>query len=88
MKQEDAYLVQFALLWEPYGGPQEEQVLVEFGMSIARFRKRVNEILRPRPHDPLLVAREKFEFRRRLAKEVVSEDDSTSSDSQCAKTVA
>lgn len=88
MKREDIHMVQFALLWEPYGGPQAEQVLVEFGMSLARFRNRVNEILRPRPSDPLLVAREKYECRRRLAREVVNEDDPIPVDRQWAPTLA
>ena len=48
MDKEDLAIIDLALLWHPYGGPPDEEILVNFGMSELRFRSRVVEILADR----------------------------------------
>ncbi|MBB5915176.1 hypothetical protein BJY24_004043 [Nocardia transvalensis] len=48
MDREDLLIIDFALLWQPFGGPPAEEILVTFGMSELRFRNRVVEILSDR----------------------------------------
>ncbi|WP_280335013.1 hypothetical protein [Nocardia wallacei] len=48
MDKEDLTIIEFALLWQPYGGPPAEEILVNFGMTELRFRSRVVDILAAR----------------------------------------
>ncbi len=48
MDKEDLEIIDFALLWQPFGGPPAEEILVNFGMSELRFRSRVVDILAAR----------------------------------------
>ncbi|RYF57726.1 MAG: hypothetical protein EOO27_14680 [Comamonadaceae bacterium] len=38
-------LIDFASLWAPYGGPSEEEILVEFGMTASRFVERLWQVV-------------------------------------------
>ncbi|NDV10977.1 DUF3263 domain-containing protein [Rhodococcus sp. IEGM 248] len=38
-------ILTFARRWAPYGGPSEEDIFVNFGMSTKRFEARVKQIL-------------------------------------------
>ncbi|RYF48978.1 MAG: hypothetical protein EOO27_34485 [Comamonadaceae bacterium] len=38
---EAEHLIEFASMWTPYGGPDEEEILVHFGMSRFRFIERL-----------------------------------------------
>ena len=38
-------LIEFASMWAPYGGPDEEEILVRFGMSRLRFIERLWQVL-------------------------------------------
>lgn len=51
MTREEIHLIEFALLWQPYGGPSAEDVLVQFGLSMPRYYARIRQILTPVPHD-------------------------------------
>lgn len=48
MTDEEQAIIDVALLWLPYGGPPEEEILVRFGMSEQRFRARLGEIVADR----------------------------------------
>lgn len=48
MLPEEQGLIDTALVWEPYGGPPSEELLVRFGISTAVFRDRVRRILTSR----------------------------------------
>ena len=37
-------LIEFASMWAPYGGPDEEEILVHFGMSRIRFIERLWQV--------------------------------------------
>lgn len=43
MGREDTELVSFAARWAPFGGPPAEEVFVRFGITLPRFRIRVQE---------------------------------------------
>ena len=38
-------LIEFASIWIPYGGPNEEDILVHFGMSRLRFIERLWQVM-------------------------------------------
>ncbi|MDF3311843.1 hypothetical protein P3H15_43460 [Rhodococcus sp. T2V] len=38
-------LIEFASMWAPYGGPDEEEILVHFGMSRHRFIERLWQVV-------------------------------------------
>jgi len=38
-------LIEFASMWAPYGGPDEEEILVHFGMSRLRFIERLWQVI-------------------------------------------
>ena len=38
-------LIEFAIKWAPYGGANEEEILVHFGMSRLRFIERLWQVL-------------------------------------------
>ncbi|RYF41842.1 MAG: hypothetical protein EOO27_45870 [Comamonadaceae bacterium] len=42
---EAARLIEFASMWAPYGGANEEEILVHFGMSRPRFIERLWQVL-------------------------------------------
>lgn len=45
LTNEECTLVQTALAWEPYGGPTEEDLFVNFGLSTEKFYERIRVIL-------------------------------------------
>jgi hypothetical protein len=48
----DRDLLTFVLSWAPYGGPPEDECLIQFGMSANRVRQRCHELIcTARPHD-------------------------------------
>lgn len=57
---EDAQILDFARRWLPYGGGSPEDILVEFGMTPARYLDRLGRVLdKPvsRRLDPVTYAR-------------------------------
>lgn len=38
---EAEFLIEFASIWAPFGGATEEETLVHFGMTLARFIERL-----------------------------------------------
>ncbi|MFI7524059.1 hypothetical protein [Nocardia salmonicida] len=48
MKRDELDLIDFALIWHPYGGPTSEDLLVVFGLTPHQFRVRVKAILEAR----------------------------------------
>ncbi|MFD6063747.1 hypothetical protein [Rhodococcus wratislaviensis] len=38
-------LIEFASMWTPYGGPDEEEILVHFGTSWLRFIERLWQVI-------------------------------------------
>lgn len=48
MTDEEQAIIDFAMLWLPYGGPPDEEILVRFGMSEQRFRARLAAIVSDR----------------------------------------
>ncbi|MGW0042278.1 hypothetical protein [Rhodococcus sp. NPDC003348] len=48
MNHEDRHLVQFAVIWAPFGGAPPAEIFVTFGMSPDRYQRRLREILRTR----------------------------------------
>lgn len=48
MTDEEQEIIDFAMLWLPYGGPPDEEILVRFGMSEPRFRTRLAAIVSDR----------------------------------------
>ena len=38
-------LIEFASMWAPYGGPNDEEILVHFGMSRLRFTERLWQVI-------------------------------------------
>ncbi|PSR69563.1 hypothetical protein C8258_00155 [Nocardia sp. MDA0666] len=48
MTDEEQAIIDFAVLWLPYGGPPDEEILVRFGMSEQRFRARLADIVADR----------------------------------------
>ncbi|CAN3132097.1 hypothetical protein ACNUDN_29710 [Mycobacterium sp. smrl_JER01] len=66
----DRTMLEFFVMWAPYGGPPEDEVLPEFGMSRTLLLHRVAEIVEgrlkayvPRPERALLL-RAAHELRR------------------------
>jgi hypothetical protein len=48
----DRDLLTFVLSWAPYGGPPEDECLIQFGMSAKRVRRRCHELIcKARPHE-------------------------------------
>jgi hypothetical protein len=48
----DRDLLTFVLSWAPYGGPPEDECLIQFGMSAKRVRRRCHELIcTARPHE-------------------------------------
>jgi hypothetical protein len=48
----DRDLLTFVLSWAPYGGPPEDECLIQFGMSANRVRQRCHELIcTASPHD-------------------------------------
>jgi hypothetical protein len=48
----DRDLLTFVLSWAPYGGPPDDECLIQFGMSAKRVRRRCHELIcRARPHE-------------------------------------
>ncbi|MFE2997212.1 hypothetical protein ACFXG4_19630 [Nocardia sp. NPDC059246] len=45
MNSGEQQLIDFALTWQPFGGPPSEEVLTIFGISVPMFRHRVRRIL-------------------------------------------
>ncbi|MFE3254144.1 hypothetical protein ACFXPS_30370 [Nocardia sp. NPDC059091] len=45
MDSDEQQLIEFALTWQPFGGPPSEEVLTTFGISVPMFRHRVRRIL-------------------------------------------
>ncbi|MBJ8344334.1 hypothetical protein [Antrihabitans sp. YC2-6] len=45
MNRFDRQILEFLLAWAPYGGPPEEDVLTEFGMSADQLDKRRHQIV-------------------------------------------
>ncbi|MEU2001876.1 DUF3263 domain-containing protein [Rhodococcus sp. NPDC019627] len=45
MTPDDQVLLDYARKWAPYGGPRRGDILVEFGMSPARFYVQLQRIL-------------------------------------------
>jgi hypothetical protein len=41
----DRCIVQFVLAWAPYGGPREDDVWPQFGMTAEQLRSRFNQIV-------------------------------------------
>ncbi|MET8426375.1 hypothetical protein [Nocardia sp. NPDC004860] len=48
MRSHEWAIVEFALIWQPYGGPTPEDILVEFGMTEPVFRARIRAVLSAR----------------------------------------
>lgn len=44
MDQYDRQLLEFALRWEPFGGPRAADILVEFGMTPDRFAAQLKKL--------------------------------------------
>lgn len=44
----DQELLSFARRWEPFGGPSNADIFIEFGMTPERFSHRLDELLRHR----------------------------------------
>jgi len=50
----DRDLLTFVLRWAPYGGPPDDECLIQFGMSADRVRQRCHELVctaGPRDYD-------------------------------------
>jgi hypothetical protein len=48
----DRDLLTFVLNWAPYGGPPDDECLIQFGMSADRVRQRCHELIcTARPHE-------------------------------------
>ncbi|MBF6210058.1 hypothetical protein IU433_03110 [Nocardia puris] len=45
MEPDDLAVLDFALIWEPFGGPGTEDIFVTFGMTDQQFRVHVRGIL-------------------------------------------
>ncbi|WP_433723175.1 hypothetical protein ACQP0C_23645 [Nocardia sp. CA-129566] len=45
MNHDEQALIDFALLWQPFGGPPSEDILTAFGITESQFRARVRHIL-------------------------------------------
>ncbi|MFE6925398.1 hypothetical protein ACFVAV_30595 [Nocardia sp. NPDC057663] len=54
MDSEQLKLLDLALVWQPYGGPPDEEILLAFGISAPRFRHRIRRILAASSADPIL----------------------------------
>ncbi|MFI5502623.1 hypothetical protein ACIA5E_26495 [Nocardia asteroides] len=48
MDDDDQRVIDFALSWQPFGGPPGEETLTRFGLPAERFRTRVHRILATR----------------------------------------
>lgn len=48
MLPEEQGLIDVAMVWEPFGGPPSEELLVKFGISPRVFHDRVRQILKAR----------------------------------------
>ncbi|MGW5150001.1 DUF3263 domain-containing protein [Rhodococcus koreensis] len=46
MNAEEQAMLELARIWAPYGGARPADILVEFGMSPARFYANITRILR------------------------------------------
>lgn len=44
MNHEEQYLISHAERWLPFGGPDEEETMVEFGITRAAYLRRVYEL--------------------------------------------
>ncbi|MBP1160537.1 hypothetical protein ABIC28_005013 [Rhodococcus sp. PvR044] len=44
MNPHDQKLLNFARRWEPFGGPEAADLLIEFGMTPSRFAERLKEL--------------------------------------------
>ncbi|WP_160094417.1 DUF3263 domain-containing protein [Rhodococcus sp. T7] len=56
MDRVDAAILEFAWRWLPYGGPTAEDILIEFGMTTARYEQQLlllldSEVSRSVPPD-------------------------------------
>ena len=48
----DRDLLTFVLSWAPYGGPPDDECLIQFGMSAKRLRRRCHELIcTAKPHE-------------------------------------
>jgi hypothetical protein len=48
----DRDLLTFVLSWAPYGGPPDDECLIQFGMSAKRVRRRCHELIcTAKPHE-------------------------------------
>ncbi len=45
MNTDEQALIDFALIWEPFGGPRSEDLMTTFGLTHTQFRARVGAIL-------------------------------------------
>ena len=45
MQHNDTYLLDFALAWAAYGGPENEAIFVRYGFSVLELNRRVHSIL-------------------------------------------
>ncbi|ANY21588.1 hypothetical protein [Gordonia terrae] len=52
MNKEDYYLLSHAERWLPFGGPDEEETMVEFGITRAAYFRRICELTQK--HDDVL----------------------------------
>ncbi|MGW4244365.1 hypothetical protein [Nocardia sp. NPDC004722] len=48
MTDDELAIVDLALLWEPFGGPNGDELLITLGMTEPGFRARVRDILSTR----------------------------------------
>ncbi|WP_197487923.1 DUF3263 domain-containing protein [Rhodococcus sp. LB1] len=58
MSKDEQYILDFARRWTPFGGPSAEEIMVNLGMTPARYRERLRSIV-DEPHlrgfrDPVL----------------------------------
>ncbi|AII03350.1 hypothetical protein C8E05_7179 [Rhodococcus wratislaviensis] len=42
---EAEHLIEFAMMWAPFGGATEEEILVRFGMTARRFIERLWQVI-------------------------------------------
>lgn len=48
MDDQEQAIIDFALTWQPFGGPGSEELMVTFGLTSSQFRARVCAILSAR----------------------------------------
>ncbi|MET9214652.1 MULTISPECIES: hypothetical protein [Mycobacteriales] len=48
MNSDEQQLIDFALVWQPFGGPPSDEILATFGITEPTFRHRVHRILATR----------------------------------------